>query len=164
MFRVAAIELNEEERVELVRRARASTSQVRVARRAQAILLCADGVPLRQIGRAVDMDEHQVGVWRRRFLERRLDGLKDAQRPGRPRRFGHDERIKMAAIATSARSQDDPVSISVPPKSRTPKRTGWLALAPFAQPEKRYAVFGFNPTISCPALLATCAAPAKRSA
>ena len=110
MFKVAAIVLSEAERVELQRRARASTSQVRVARRAQVILLCADGVPLRQIGPRVDMDQHQVGVWRRRFLERRLDGLKDAPRPGRPRRFGHDERIKMAAIATSVREPDDPVS------------------------------------------------------
>jgi transposase len=110
MFKVAAVELSDEERVELLHRVRASTSQVRVARRAQVILLCADGVPLRQIGLAVGMDQHQVGVWRRRFLDKRLDGLKDASRSGRPRRFGHDERIKMAAIATSARDQDDPVS------------------------------------------------------
>jgi len=70
MFKVAAVELSEEERVELLRRVRASTSQVRVARRARVILLCADGVPLRQIGSAVDMDQHQVGIWRRRFLDK----------------------------------------------------------------------------------------------
>ena len=110
MFKVAAVELSGEERVELDRRVRAFTSQVRVVRRAQLILLCADGVPLRQIGCQVGMDEHQVGMWRRRFLAKRLDGLNDLARPGRPRRFGHDERIKMAAIATSARQADDPVS------------------------------------------------------
>jgi len=110
MFKVAAVVLSDDERVELERRARASTSQVRVARRARAILMCAEGVPLRQIASKVDLDQHQVGVWRRRFLARRLGGLKDAPRPGRPRRFGHDERIKMAAIATSAREPDDPVS------------------------------------------------------
>ena len=110
MFKVAAIVLSPEERVELERRARALTSQVRVARRAQVILLCADGVPLRQIGPLVDMDQHQVGLWRRRFLGDRLDGLNDLPRPGRPRRFGHDERLKIAATATSARGPDDPVS------------------------------------------------------
>ena len=110
MFKVDAIVLSPEERVELERRARAHTSQVRVARRAQAILMCAEGVPLRQIGPLVDMDQHQVGVWRRRFLAERLDGLNDLARPGRPRRFGHDERLKIAATATSAREADDPVS------------------------------------------------------
>ena len=110
MFKVAAVVLSAEERVELERRAQAFTSQVRVARRARVVLLCADGLPLRQIGPMVGMDQHQVGLWRRRFLADRLDGLNDLPRPGRPRRFGHDERLKMAAIATSAREPDNPVS------------------------------------------------------
>ena len=110
MFKVEALELAADERAELERRARALTSQVRVARRAQAILACADGVPLRQIASLVGMNEHQVGLWRRRFLTERVDGLKDRERSGRPRRFGHDERLKIAAIATSARDPADPVS------------------------------------------------------
>ena len=110
MFNVAALVLSDEERVELERRARAQTSQVRVARRARVILLCAEGVALRQIGPRVGMDQHQVGVWRRRFLADRLKGLDDLPRAGRPRRFGHDERLKIAATATSAREPDDPVS------------------------------------------------------
>jgi transposase len=110
VFKVAALVLSPEERVELERRAGAFTSEVRVARRAKVILACADGVPLRQIGPTVGMDEHQVGLWRRRFLADRLKGLNDLPRPGRPRRFGHDERIKIAATATSAREPDDPVS------------------------------------------------------
>lgn len=110
MFVVAAVELSVGERVELQRRARASTSQVRAARRAEVILLCADGIPLRQIAERVGMDQHQVGLWRRRFLADGLDGLNDRPRPGRPRRFGHDERVRIAATATSAREPDDPVS------------------------------------------------------
>lgn len=110
MFNVAALVLSDEERVELERRARAQRSQVRVARRARVILLCAEGVALRQIGPRVGMDQHQVGVWRRRFLSDRLKGLDDLPRAGRPRRFGHDERLKIAATATSARNPDDPVS------------------------------------------------------
>jgi transposase len=74
------------------------------------VLLCADGVPLRQIDERVGMDQHQVGLWRRRFLEHRLDGLADLARSGRPRRLGHDERLKMAAIATSERDPADPVA------------------------------------------------------
>jgi transposase len=110
MFTVEPLLITEEERSELQRRARAHTATQREARRARLILLCAQGVPLRQIDEIVGMDQHQVGLWRRRFLEHRLDGLADLARSGRPRRFGHDERLKMAAIATSERDPADPVA------------------------------------------------------
>lgn len=110
MFTVERLQISEEERVELERRIRAHTSTQREARRARVVLLCADGVPLRRIALVVGIDQHQVGLWRRRFLDRRVDGLCDQPRTGRPRRLGHDERLKMAAIATSERDPADPVS------------------------------------------------------
>lgn len=110
VFRVEPIVLDAETRAELERRANASTSQVRVARRARIVLLCADRVPLRQIAGQVGMDEHNVGIWRRRFLADGLAGLEDQPRSGRPRRLGHDERMRMAAIATSERDPNDPVA------------------------------------------------------
>lgn len=110
MFTVEPIELTVEERAELERRANAHTSTVREARRARIVLLCADGVPLRRIAKEVGMDQHQVGQWRRRFLAHRLDGLGDQPRSGRPRRLGHDERMEIAAIATSERDATDPVA------------------------------------------------------
>jgi transposase len=110
VFKVEPIVLSEDERGELERRAGAHTSTVREARRARVVLLCADGVPLRQIGPRVGMDQHQVGEWRRRFLAERLVGLEDKARSGRPRRLGHDERMAMAAVATSERDARDPVA------------------------------------------------------
>jgi len=56
------------------------------------------------------MDEHQVGLWRKRFLADRVEGLNDMARSGRPRRIGHDERMKLAAVATSEKDADDPVA------------------------------------------------------
>lgn len=110
MFTVEPLVLTDDESVELRRRANAATSSVRDARRAEIVLLCADGMPLRQIAGRVGMDQHQVGVWRRRFLNHGLDGLVDEPRSGRPRRLGHDERMAMAAIATSERDPADPVA------------------------------------------------------
>lgn len=104
------LELSDDERVELQRRANAHTSTVRQARRARIVLLCSDGVSLRQIGLRVDMDQHQVGLWRKRFLANRVDGLDDLARSGRPRRIGHDDRIKLAAVATSEKDPDDPIA------------------------------------------------------
>lgn len=109
MFKVDPVRLDYDELVELERRANAHTSTQRCARRAKVILWCAQGVPLRQISERVDMDQHQVGLWRKRFLADRLDGLNDEARSGRPRRLGHDERMQIAAVATSERDPDDPI-------------------------------------------------------
>lgn len=110
MFTVEPLELSEDERAELERRANAHTSTVREARRARVVLLCAEGVALRRIAGMVGMDQHQVGEWRRRFLANRLEGLGDQPRSGRPRRLGHDQRLEMAVIATSERDPADPVA------------------------------------------------------
>ena len=47
------------------------------------------------------MDQHQVGLWRRRFEAERLAGLDDRRRPGRPRIYGHDERLKIVETVTA---------------------------------------------------------------
>ncbi len=61
MFSVEPLQVTAEERIELERRARAHTSTQREARRARAILGCAQGTPLRQVAVAVGTDQHQVG-------------------------------------------------------------------------------------------------------
>ena len=101
MWKAPIIEVTDEERVVLQRRASGHTTSVRDAKRARIILLAADGVASRRISRIVGMHESNVAKWRKRFSERRLDGLLDDPRPGRPRIYGHDERMKMAAAATS---------------------------------------------------------------
>ncbi len=110
MFKVDPVVLSDEERSELERRCRAHTSSQRMVRRARVILLCAQGRPLAQIGIEVGMDQHQVGLWRKRFVGSGLDGLEDKPRSGRPRRLGHDERMTLAAVATSEKDPDDPIA------------------------------------------------------
>lgn len=51
------------------------------------------------------MNEWQVGVWRRRFQAERLLGLDDRTRSGRPRVYGHDERLRIVAAVTSSRPE-----------------------------------------------------------
>ena len=94
----------------MTRRVNAHRTPVRAARRARIILLAADGVPSRQISKIVGMHESNVAKWRNRFRDKGLEGLEDSPRPGRRRRFGHDERMAMAAAATSERDPDDPVA------------------------------------------------------
>jgi transposase len=107
VWSLCPLEISDEERAELERRVRAHTTPQRMVRRCRIVLMAAGGVPNRQIAAEVSINENQVGVWRRRFEKDRLKGLDDLSRSGRPRRYGHDERLKIVAAATSERPEFD---------------------------------------------------------
>jgi transposase len=107
-FKADPIVLDDKTRAELERRVRATTTAQRDVRRALIILLAADGVPSRQISERVDMHESHVAMWRQRFRAEGLAGLVDRPRPGPPPRYGHDDVLKIAALATTARDPDEP--------------------------------------------------------
>ncbi len=86
-----AIELSAVERCELESLARRRKTAQGLARRARIVLAAADGLENESIVETVGADANTVGKWRRRFAERRLDGLYDEPRPGAPRQIGDDE-------------------------------------------------------------------------
>lgn len=97
------IELSEEERVVLERRARAEKLPFQDVQRARIVLYAAEGLHDTEIAARLDTSPGLVGRWRRRFAEQRLDGLKDRPRSGRPRRFppgagrrGQGRRVRIA--------------------------------------------------------------------
>jgi transposase len=93
MARVATIiDLSVEERAELEGLSRRRRTAQGLARRAQIVLLAAEGFENKAIAQRLGAVENTVGKWRRRFAEHRLDGLFDEPRPGRPREIG-DEKI-----------------------------------------------------------------------
>lgn len=91
------------------------TGSVRDAKRARLILLAASGMSSAKIAKALPMSEEYVAMWRRRFLEHRIESLKDAPRPGGRRRISHDDTMAIAATATSAKDPSDPVWPSARP-------------------------------------------------
>jgi transposase len=107
MWTVPPLLISDDERCELLRRVRGHTTEQRAVKRARVVLLAADGLPNRRIAAEVDLAEEYVGMWRRRFEKDRLKGLDDLPRSGRPRVYGHDERLKIVAAATSARPKFD---------------------------------------------------------
>src|SRR5512132_2603382 len=100
--------ITEEERAELGRRVRAHTTPQRAAKRARVVLLAAEGVPNRQIGPLLSMNQHTVSHWRHRFEAERLAGLEDRPRSGRPLVYGHDQRLRI--LATVTQQPPDPAS------------------------------------------------------
>ena len=79
--------LSEPERVELEHRAACYTRPHRDVVRAKLVLLAAEGKSNTEIGERLGISREAAGRWRRRFCERRLEGLEDQKRTGRPRRF-----------------------------------------------------------------------------
>lgn len=97
--RLAPLVLSDEERSELkALAARRKTAQA-LAFRARIVLACAEGGENKDVAAQLDVDRATVGKWRRRFVERRLDGLHDEPRSGTPRTIG-DARIEAVIVKT----------------------------------------------------------------
>ena len=85
-----SIDLSADERRELEGLAQRRRTAQGLARRARIVLLAAEGRQNKAIGAELGADPNTVGKWRRRFAERRLDGLYDEPRPGAPRQIDDD--------------------------------------------------------------------------
>jgi hypothetical protein len=80
------ITLSTAEHDELIVRARAARTSHRDVLRAKIILAAAEGAANAVIAVQLQLHLDTVRKWRRRFVDRRLAGLNDLPRPGRPRR------------------------------------------------------------------------------
>jgi transposase len=70
------------------------------------VLGCAAGKSNKEVAAEVGVWPQTVGVWRRRFMESRLDGLADEPRPGAPRQIT-DEAVEELIVATLERQPQD---------------------------------------------------------
>jgi transposase len=98
--------LTEDERETLERWARRPSSSQALAQRCRIVLGCAAGKPNKEVAADVGVWPQTVGVWRRRFVERRLEGLTDEPRPGGPRTVT-DEQVESVVVATLERAPKD---------------------------------------------------------
>ena len=97
--RAVRIELSEAERAELEARLRRRKVARGDAVRAEIVLLAAEGLSNLAIVERLGVARMTVATWRRRFAERRLDGLTDEPRPGAPRTVT-DEKVAGVVTAT----------------------------------------------------------------
>ena len=81
------IRLTRSEARELRNRANKYTLPYFQVRRAQMILLAAQGLSNHQIAQHLHVGRDIVSKWRKRFFQQRLAALEDLNRSGRPRAF-----------------------------------------------------------------------------
>jgi transposase len=98
--------LTDDERETLQRWARRRSSSQALAQRCRIVLGCAAGKSNKEVAVDVGVWPQTVGVWRRRFLESRLDGLADEPRPGAPRTIT-DEAVEDVVVATLERQPNN---------------------------------------------------------
>ncbi|HEY4021797.1 MAG TPA: IS630 family transposase, partial [Pseudonocardiaceae bacterium] len=98
----AELVLTDEERETLLRWSRRASSAQALALRCRIVLACAKDIPNRpntEVAQQLGIDRMTVGKWRARFVARRLDGLLDEDRPGRPPSITLDQ-VEEVIVAT----------------------------------------------------------------
>jgi transposase len=134
---LAALELDEAERSELMSLAsRRSTAQA-LALRARIVLACAEGEPNKVVAARLAVDADTVGKWRWRFAEHRLEGLRDEPRSGTPRTV-EDARIEAVIVRTLEAVPPDATHWS----SRSMARASGLSVSTV---QRIWRAFGLQP-------------------
>jgi transposase len=93
------IELSDDERARLEAWSRRRTTAQALALRSRIVLAAADGLANGEIAERERVSRPTITKWRNRFAERRLEGLLDEPRPGRPRTVT-DEQVESIVTTT----------------------------------------------------------------
>jgi transposase len=91
------IDLDSQERTVLESWVRAATSEQRLALRARIVLAAATGESTTAIAKELAVRNATVSNWRTRFAQKRLAGLRDAPRPGKPARYTQETERRVLA-------------------------------------------------------------------
>ena len=118
------VELADDERETLTRLARRAKSSQALALRSKIVLASAEpGATDGAVAEQFDVSRQMVGKWRKRFADKRLDGLCDDPRPGRPPSITIDQ-IEDVVVTTLEQTPADATHWS---RNSMAERTGLSA-------------------------------------
>jgi transposase len=87
-----------DERSQLHLLARSHKTEKRLSERARIILKCCEGMRTDEIAKQFGTRPNTIGKWRNRFFIFRMEGLKDAPRCGKPKKYGSETRNAILKI------------------------------------------------------------------
>lgn len=93
-----AVDLNEPTKAKLEGIVSQRTNEARLVQRAKIVLLCSQGMPVKQIAEKLDIRANTVIDWRKRFEQEGIEGLYDKPRPGKP--VSYDETFRNQVLQT----------------------------------------------------------------
>lgn len=105
MGKSITIKLSDMERSTLMMWVSSGKTEQRMVKRAQVILSASGGVPLKEISARSGLSWQNCLKWRKRFLEKRLDGLNDVARSGKPAAITLEKRVEV--MARACKNPDD---------------------------------------------------------
>ena len=100
------LELSPSDREQLESMVRSRSLPHGLVRRAEMVLLAADGWPNEAVAATVGVSRVTVGKWRRRFLDNGLNGLHDELRPGAPRSITDEQVAEVVSKTLKTKPQD----------------------------------------------------------
>lgn len=100
-----AIVLDQEEHQQIQALANSRSMPHGLVRRAQIVLLAAEGQSDCAVGRKLGISNSTAGKWRKRFLEQGLQGLHDELRPGRPRSISDEDVASLLSKTINSKPQ-----------------------------------------------------------
>ena len=99
MGRVAkSVDLDERSKLRLEAIVSGRTNEARLVQRATIVLLCGQGMPIKQIAEKLDIRPNTVIDWRKRFEKEGIEGLQDKPRTGKP--LTYDKAFRNAVLQT----------------------------------------------------------------
>ena len=109
----AELVLQPAEQAQLQSMARARSIPAALRARAQIVLASAGGEPNSSIAARLGFTKGTVGKWRRRFMERRITGLYDELRPGKPRTIDDEQVAELIRTTLHSKPQNGATHWSV---------------------------------------------------
>lgn len=100
--KAVSIELTTEEHSLLERIVKAKTASQRDVARARTVLMAAAGEHNEVIGKALGLSSHSVALWRNRFAQARMAGLKNRPKKRTPIKYTADDRRRVVEMACTA--------------------------------------------------------------